>query len=435
MYCFFFVYVLLAMRYYRIRCKSCRNLYWRYDCIYILLYHKTSGAFSCNSLCWPKAHCIDLFLRDADLQHLLRVGAQGVVVPLAAAEHRVLQVLDHGALGGHHLVQRTHQVGHLLPVQIGGLHHLLELGGGLLEALAHGLQAALQQQVAEVRLLLHGAHRGLEPLVEVVALVLGRRARLLEPRVLLGQGPEPAGQRRAPRPRVPQAQLVFGPVLQLPAQPGHRRHRRRQRLRQLLVLLGDVVHELLVGHGLVLALLHLVLQALNELEVVVGDVVVVLLHLAEGLLVVLHQVIDVQVLALLDFVHRHLPLQLQVRLQLGEALVAAGPQVGQVVLEALAHLPQVLLVRLPLQQHRGRVLQVLLHQLQLHLFLFSFDLKLICVMLLLLLAQKTTTFLIDVFQIVLMLVFKMFDFLHVDSNLNTMVVFHKFHLSFFCCNL
>lgn len=42
------------------------------------------------------------------------------------------------------------------------------------------------------------------------------------------------------------------------------------------------------------------------LEVVVGDVVVVGLHLTERFLVVLHQVVDVEVFSLFDFVNVHL---------------------------------------------------------------------------------------------------------------------------------
>lgn len=42
------------------------------------------------------------------------------------------------------------------------------------------------------------------------------------------------------------------------------------------------------------------------LEVVVGDVVVVGLHLAESLLVVLHEVVDVKVFSLFDLVNVHL---------------------------------------------------------------------------------------------------------------------------------
>lgn len=43
-----------------------------------------------------------------------------------------------------------------------------------------------------------------------------------------------------------------------------------------------------------------------HLEVVVGDIVVVGLHLAEGLLVVLHEVVDVKVFSFLDLVNVHL---------------------------------------------------------------------------------------------------------------------------------
>ena len=51
----------------------------------------------------------------------------------------------------------------------------------------------------------------------------------------------------------------------------------------------------------------------DELQVVVGDVVVVLLDLLERVLVVVHEVVDVQVLSFLDLVDLHLHAKLQRR--------------------------------------------------------------------------------------------------------------------------
>ena len=96
------------------------------------------------------------------------------------------------------------------------------------------------------------------------------------------------------------------------AQLLHLLERAREWLRQLLVLLRDLEHELLVGDLLLLHLAHLLLERPDEVEVVVGDVVVVVLDLTEGLLMLLHQLVDVVVLALLNLEDLHLAPQLQV---------------------------------------------------------------------------------------------------------------------------
>ena len=51
-----------------------------------------------------------------------------------------------------------------------------------------------------------------------------------------------------------------------------------------------------------LDVLILLLQLLDDVQVLLRDVVVVLLHLSEGALMVVHQVIDVVVFALFNFV-------------------------------------------------------------------------------------------------------------------------------------
>lgn len=60
---------------------------------------------------------------------------------------------------------------------------------------------------------------------------------------------------------------------------------------------------------LLLDLFQLLLVHLDQLQVLTRDVVVVLLHLAEGLLVVNHELVDVLVFALLDLVDLHFGLQ------------------------------------------------------------------------------------------------------------------------------
>ena len=80
------------------------------------------------------------------------------------------------------------------------------------------------------------------------------------------------------------------------------------------------------------------------------DVVVVGLHLSECFLVVLHQVVDVLVLALLHLVHLHSSTQLQVGLQLRQPTLAAGNQLRQSVVELLSQLDELLLVLLSLRR-------------------------------------------------------------------------------------
>ena len=53
-------------------------------------------------------------------------------------------------------------------------------------------------------------------------------------------------------------------------------------------------------------LAHLLLERADQVEVVVRDVVVVVLDLAKGLLVLLHELVDVVILALLDLEDLHL---------------------------------------------------------------------------------------------------------------------------------
>ena len=114
------------------------------------------------------------------------------------------------------------------------------------------------------------------------------------------------------------------------AQLLHLLERAREWLRQLLVLLRDLEHELLVRDLLLLHLRHLLLEAADEVEVVVRDVVVVVLDLAEGLLVLLHQLVDVVVLALLNLQNLHLAPQLQVvAQQLHLLLVPVDPLISR----------------------------------------------------------------------------------------------------------
>jgi hypothetical protein len=58
----------------------------------------------------------------------------------------------------------------------------------------------------------------------------------------------------------------------------------------------------------------------NQFQIFTGDVVLVLLHLSESLFVVVHQLVDVFIFALLDFVDFHLHSQVELSLQLPQLL-------------------------------------------------------------------------------------------------------------------
>ena len=59
---------------------------------------------------------------------------------------------------------------------------------------------------------------------------------------------------------------------------------------------------------------------LNQFQIFTGDVVLVLLHLGESLLVVVHQLVDVFIFALLNFVDFDLHSQVELSLQLPQLL-------------------------------------------------------------------------------------------------------------------
>jgi len=58
----------------------------------------------------------------------------------------------------------------------------------------------------------------------------------------------------------------------------------------------------------------------NQFQIFTGDVVLVLLHLGESLFVVVHQLVDVFIFALLNFVDFDLHSQVELSLQLPQLL-------------------------------------------------------------------------------------------------------------------
>ena len=59
----------------------------------------------------------------------------------------------------------------------------------------------------------------------------------------------------------------------------------------------------------------------NQFQIFTGDVVLVLLHLGEGFFVIVHELVDVLIFALLDFVDFHLHSQVELSLQLPQLLL------------------------------------------------------------------------------------------------------------------
>ena len=88
------------------------------------------------------------------------------------------------------------------------------------------------------------------------------------------------------------------------------------------------------------------MQLSDNIKIFLGDVVIVLFHLAEGVLVVDHQVIDVLVLALLDFVDLDLHAQRQLLVQLLHLVLVDGDQIDFIGFEGLLELFDRLLCRL-----------------------------------------------------------------------------------------
>mmetsp|Transcript_6022 Transcript_6022/g.23401 ORF Transcript_6022/g.23401 Transcript_6022/m.23401 type:complete len:347 (-) Transcript_6022:73-1113(-) len=106
--------------------------------------------------------------------------------------------------------------------------------------------------------------------------------------------------------------LLLLVLLHLGLQASHILLRLPQRLLHSSVLGLDLVQLLLLLLLRLLHLRHLLLEALDEVEVIVRDVVVVVLDLAERSLVGLHEALDVRILLVLDALKIRLALAFQV---------------------------------------------------------------------------------------------------------------------------
>lgn len=74
----------------------------------------------------------------------------------------------------------------------------------------------------------------------------------------------------------------------------------------------------------------LLLELLDDVEVFFGDVVVVLFHLAEGVLVIDHEVVDVLVLPLLDLVDFDFHAQVELSVQGAHLVLVDGDELDLV---------------------------------------------------------------------------------------------------------
>mmetsp|Transcript_27162 Transcript_27162/g.47246 ORF Transcript_27162/g.47246 Transcript_27162/m.47246 type:complete len:281 (+) Transcript_27162:1129-1971(+) len=246
----------------------------------------------------------------------------------------------------------------------------------LLQLLVRRAQLLLQEQVLEPRALLDLEHGAPVAVVQLLAL-LGHHARLLaEELVLPAQRPQPVLQHQHLALRGLQLLLLLRVLLQLLGEPLHVLLGLLQRLAHALVLLRHLQHALLVGQVLLAHLVRLLLEALDEVEVVVGDVVVVVLDLREGLLVLGHEQVHVLALALLEAPRllRARPLQ---PLPRGlRALLARALHLEGLALELLAQQRDVPVVRLLQGLQVVPVAQLLLLYLQLQRALVHAQLRL-----------------------------------------------------------
>ncbi len=73
-------------------------------------------------------------------------------------------------------------------------------------------------------------------------------------------------------------------------------------------------------------LLNFILMDADELDIFTGDVSIEVLHISETLLMTVHQLVDVHVLALLDFMDLHFEPQVELLSQLLQFLFIGGDE-------------------------------------------------------------------------------------------------------------
>merc|ERR1712023_550049 len=102
------------------------------------------------------------------------------------------------------------------------------------------------------------------------------------------------------------------------------------------------MHLLLVGLFLRPHLSNFILQGTDEAEIVVGDVVVVALDKIEGLLMIHEEIVDVLILALLNFMDVLFSAELQIDLEIFNLLIILTFASLVVGLEGFSQLEEIL---------------------------------------------------------------------------------------------
>ncbi|KAI8816101.1 uncharacterized protein EV422DRAFT_333430 [Fimicolochytrium jonesii] len=258
----------------------------------------------------------------------------------------ILQFFDLPILRVQHLLQPSRQARNRGRVQIRRLEDLIHLQIPLLDQVPQRLDLLLQHQVLETCLLLHADNAVHEPFIQLITLLLDLPEPLLQHLVFPRQCLVPVLENLQPGLGVPKQLLVLVVVLQLPFECVAFRQSSLQRLRQPLVLRSNIRHLLLIPLLLLLHILHLLLQRVDQRQVVQRDIVIVVLDLPKRLVVILHQRIDLPILALLDLMHLVLALQLQIVPHNLHLLLVFGMQLLCPPLKVVAHARDLLVVLL-----------------------------------------------------------------------------------------
>mmetsp|Transcript_74482 Transcript_74482/g.125476 ORF Transcript_74482/g.125476 Transcript_74482/m.125476 type:complete len:318 (+) Transcript_74482:190-1143(+) len=258
-----------------------------------------------------------------------------------------LHLLDGAVLGVQHVLQFPLHRPQCARLQVTGLQNLPQLCILLLQLPGQHLHLLGQQHVLEHRLLLQLVQHRLVPLIQLVSLLMDLVVALLQHLVLPGQRLELVLQQQQALLRVLEGLLVLLIVRQLVAQEVDLLQGFGQGLREALVLLRNLEHQLFVVGLIALHVAHLLLEILDQFQIVGGDVIVVLPDVLEGLVVLRHQLLDVLRLAALNVIDLRLPLQFHFLAEVLDALLILHLHLLDVALKALHLQRQLLVVILP----------------------------------------------------------------------------------------
>ena len=190
----------------------------------------------------------------------------------------------------------------------------------------------------------------------------------------------------------------------------------------------EVLHCDLVGLNLVADVDQFLSGHPDEFEVLSRDVVVVLLHLAECLLVVFHEVINVLVFSLLDLVALHFQSKVQFFLQVLELLLVLIDQALSSEVEVFLELEQVAIQLLLGVVDVSLVLEIVTRVVVLELALVLEHFFVPVGVEDSLLFHHFLGINFNTVAVVAVLVLEMLDFLHKDFNLSAVGLLHGLHV-------